>query len=269
MSCSITILDRIVACKRKEVAARSAEIPLAILEKNVSAVRGTRRFEQRMIDQAATLTSAVICEIKRASPSKGLLRSEFRPHEHAAQYESAGATCLSVLTDQSFFQGSDQDMIDARANCSLPVIRKDFMIDPYQILESRVLGADCVLLIVAALSERHLSDLYHTAKEIGLDVLVEVHDEYELERALRLDARLIGINNRNLNTFETNLDTTLSLIDKIPSDRLLITESGITEANDVKRMHEAGIFSFLVGEALMRQPNPGAALTVLFEDLRG
>ena len=264
---SPSILDRIIAHKHKEVRIRSSQTPIATLESRLAAASATRGFARRMIEQAATRTSAVICEIKRASPSKGLLRSKFNPRQYAAQFELAGASCLSVLTDKNFFQGSDQDMIDARSNCTLPVIRKDFIVEPYQVLESRALGADCVLLIVAAITEQQLHGLHGLAKDIGLDVLVEVHNEKELERALRLDARMIGINNRNLHTFETTLNTTLSMIGTIPRDKLIITESGILKVDDVKTMHDAGIFGFLVGEALMRQPHPGIALTKLFEDL--
>ena len=267
MSCSTTILDRIIARKRQEVADRQAKRSIEELQAMLKDQGQTRGFSDRLIAQAATQTSAVIAEIKRASPSKGLLRADFQPALHAKQYEQAGASCLSVLTDQDFFQGSDDDLKAARGACSLPVIRKDFMVDPYQIIESRALGADCILLIVAALNDTDLKSLHETALSVGLDVLIEVHDERELRRALELDNRLIGINNRNLHTFETKLDVTLDLLDQIPDDRLLITESGILQAKDVELMHAHGVYGFLVGEAFMRQPDPGVALTGLFQDL--
>ncbi len=267
MSCSTTILDRIIARKRQEVSDRQSQLSIQDLESMLADQDATRVFTDRLVKQAMAQKSAVIAEIKRASPSKGLLRADFQPALHAQQYETAGASCLSILTDQDFFQGSDDDLQAARGACNLPVIRKDFMVDPYQIIESRALGADCILLIVAALGDTDLRRLHETALSIGLDVLIEVHDERELERALALDNRLIGINNRNLHTFETRLDVTLDLLRLIPDDRLLITESGILQAKDVELMHAHGIYGFLVGEAFMRQPDPGVALTGLFQDL--
>ena len=267
MSCSTTILDRIIARKRQEISDRQAQRSIQDLESMLADQVETRGFTDRLVKQAMAEKSAVIAEIKRASPSKGLLRSDFQPTLHAQQYERAGASCLSVLTDQDFFQGSDDDLQAARGACNLPVIRKDFMVDPYQIIESRVLGADCILLIVAALGDTDLRRLHDTALSVGLDVLIEVHDERELERALALDNRLIGINNRNLHTFETRLEVTLDLLRLIPDDRLLITESGILQAKDVELMHAHGIYGFLVGEAFMRQPDPGVALIGLFQDL--
>jgi indole-3-glycerol phosphate synthase len=267
MGCSTTILDRIIERKRAEVADRKAYYPVEALQALVAKQDPPRGFYNSLAFQVASKKSAVIAEIKRASPSKGLLRSDFQPALHASQYETAGATCLSVLTDQDFFQGSDADLKAARGACTLPVIRKDFMIDPYQIIESRALGADCILLIVSALNEDKLEELYETARSVALDVLVEVHDERELHCALELDSRLIGINNRNLHTFETKLEVTLDLLHQIPNDRLLITESGILQTKDVELMHAHGIYGFLVGEALMRQPDPGVALTGLFQDL--
>ena len=267
MSCSTTILDRIIARKRQEVSDRQAQRSIQDLESMLADQDETRGFTDRLVKQAMAQKSAVIAEIKRASPSKGLLRADFQPALHAQQYETAGASCLSILTDQDFFQGSDDDLQAARGACNLPVIRKDFMVDPYQIIESRVLGADCILLIVAALGDTDLRHLHDTALSVGLDVLIEVHDERELERALALDNRLIGINNRNLHTFETRLEVTLDLLRLIPDDRLLITESGILQAKDVELMHAHGIYGFLVGEAFMRQPDPGVALTELFQDL--
>ena len=267
MSCSTTILDRIIARKRQEVSDRQAQRSIQDLESMLADQDATRGFTDRLVKQAMAEKSAVIAEIKRASPSKGLLRADFQPALHAQQYETAGASCLSILTDQDFFQGSDDDLQAARGACNLPVIRKDFMVDPYQIIESRALGADCILLIVAALGDTDLKPLHETALSVDLDVLIEVHDERELERALALDNRLIGINNRNLHTFETSLEVTLDLLRLIPDDRLLITESGILQAKDVELMHAHGIYGFLVGEAFMRQSDPGVALTGLFQDL--
>ncbi len=262
-----TILERIVAHKYQEIKERSASVTLSTLEMRLANAPKTRDFSERLIVKAATKKSGVICEIKRASPSKGLLRPNFNPREHAIQYEAAGATCLSVLTDHDFFGGSDQDMVEARRNCSLPVLRKDFVVDAYQILESRVLGADCVLLIVAILNDKQLHSLFRLANDIGLDVLIEVHNERELERALKLDGRLVGINNRNLHTFETLLETTITLAAQIPSGWLGITESGIRHATDVELLKSSGVYSFLVGEAFMRHPNPGVAVGELFKDL--
>ena len=267
MSCSTTILDRIIAKKHQEVSDRKEQRSIQDLESMLANQDATRGFTDRLVKRVMTQKSAVIAEIKRASPSKGLLRADFQPALHAQQYETAGASCLSILTDQDFFQGSDDDLQVARGACNLPVIRKDFMVDPYQIIESRVLGADCILLIVATLDDTELRHLYDTAISVGLDVLIEVHDERELERALALDNKLIGINNRNLHTFETRLEVTLDLLQHIPDDRLLITESGISRAKDVELMHRHGIYGFLVGEALMRQPDPGVALTGLFQDI--
>ena len=267
MSCSTTILDRIVARKRQEVAFRSAQRALEELYEVLTDQAAVRGFSRRLVAQVEAQKPAVIAEIKRASPSKGLLRADFQPALHAQQYESAGASCLSVLTDQDFFRGSDDDLQLARSACGLPVIRKDFMVDPYQIIESRALGADCILLIVAALNDSDLRLLHETALSVGLDVLIEVHDETELHRALKLDSRLIGINNRNLHTFETKLEVTLNLLEQIPDDRLLITESGILKARDVDLMQERGVYGFLVGEAFMRQPDPGVALKELFQSL--
>jgi indole-3-glycerol phosphate synthase len=267
MSCSTTILDRIVARKRQEVAVRRAQRALEELYEVLTDQAAVRGFSRRLVAQVEAQKPAVIAEIKRASPSKGLLRADFQPALHAQQYESAGASCLSVLTDQDFFQGSDDDLQLARSACGLPVIRKDFMVDPYQIIESRALGADCILLIVAALNDSDLRLLHETALSVGLDVLIEVHDETELHRALKLDSLLIGINNRNLHTFETKLEVTLNLLEQIPDDRLLITESGILKARDVDLMQEHGVYGFLVGEAFMRQPDPGVALKELFQSL--
>ena len=219
-----------------------------------------RPFAAAMRDRIRAKEIALIAEIKKASPSKGLIREDFQPAAHAADYEANGATCLSVLTDEKYFQGHNEYLLQARAACSLPVIRKDFMIDPYQIAESRALGADCILLIVAALDPAQLVDLADYAESIGIDVLVEVHDRQELELALKLKTDLIGVNNRNLHTFETSLQTTLDLARDVPENKVLITESGIHTATDVNTMTTAGIYGFLVGESFMRAENPGAKL---------
>jgi indole-3-glycerol phosphate synthase len=208
--------------------------------------------------------AAVIAEVKKASPSKGVLREDFRPTDIARSYERAGATCLSVLTDVDFFQGADAYLGEARNACSLPVIRKDFIIDPYQVYESRAIGADCILLIAACLHDTQLSELTGLAHHLGLDVLTEVHDAAELERALAVPGRLIGINNRNLRTFDVSLHTTLSLIDAIPAERLIVTESGIHSRADVALMRRNGVNAFLVGESFMRAPDPGDKLAELF-----
>lgn len=252
----MSILERIVAAKRAEVAAareRRAQIDMA----SAPAVR----------DFVAALRAkqpAVIAEIKRASPSRGVLRAEFDPAAIAKSYEAAGAACLSVLTDVEFFQGAGEHLVAARAACSLPVLRKDFVVDPYQVYESRALGADCILLIAACLAQREMQELEALAHRLGMAVLVEVHDRAELERALKLRTPLLGINNRNLRTFETTLETTLDLLARIPDDRLVVTESGILSRADVARMRAAGVQAFLVGEAFMRAPDPGAALQSLF-----
>jgi indole-3-glycerol phosphate synthase len=222
-----------------------------------------RGFENGL-RQALVKGPAVIAEIKKASPSAGVIREDFQPAAIAGSYESAGAACLSVLTDRDFFQGDARYLREARDACRLPVLRKDFMIDPWQVLESRVLGADCILLIVAALEQPVLQDLLNVAKESGMDVLIEVHDESEMERALRLDHGLIGVNNRNLNTFETSLETSERLKKMLVDDQLLVTESGIRTPGDVSRMLESGISTFLVGEAFMREPDPGVALKRMF-----
>jgi indole-3-glycerol phosphate synthase len=228
------------------------------------------RVRQALIDQAKRKQPAVIAEIKKASPSKGVIRENFVPADIAKSYEKGGATCLSVLTDVDFFQGADDYLKQARAACKLPVIRKDFMIDPYQIVEARALGADCVLLIVSALDDVKMAELAAVAKDVGLDVLVEVHDGDELERALKtLDTKLVGVNNRNLHTFEVSLETTLDLLPRIPRDRLVITESGILNRADVELMEVSDVYSFLVGEAFMRAENPGMELQRLFFPERG
>ncbi|MFC0709378.1 indole-3-glycerol phosphate synthase TrpC [Azorhizophilus paspali] len=259
-----TVLEKIIARKLEEVAERSARVPLAELETLARSASAPRGFAAALRAQVESKEPAVIAEVKKASPSKGLLREHFVPAEIAKSYEEGGATCLSVLTDADFFQGSDAYLQEARAACGLPVIRKDFLIDPYQVVEARALGADCVLLIVATLGDAQMLELAATAKEVGLDVLVEVHDGTELERALQLETPLIGINNRNLHTFEVSLETTLDLLPKVPRERLVVTESGILNRADVELMEVSGVYAFLVGEAFMRAEKPGAELRRLF-----
>ncbi|POA18351.1 indole-3-glycerol phosphate synthase TrpC [Pseudomonas sp. FW300-N1A1] len=265
-----TVLEKILARKVEEVAERIARVTLAEVEVLAKAADAPRGFAQALLAQARLKQPAVIAEIKKASPSKGVIRENFVPAEIARSYEKGGATCLSVLTDIDYFQGADIYLQQARAACTLPVIRKDFMIDPYQIVEARALGADCVLLIVAALDDVKMAELASVAKGVGLDVLVEVHDGDELERALKvLDTPLVGVNNRNLHTFDVSLETTLDLLPRIPRDRLVITESGILNRADVELMEISEVYSFLVGEAFMRAENPGAELQRLFFPERG
>ena len=254
------ILTEIAAYKRDFVARAQAARPLA-------EVRAAAADEPEARDFAGALGLegiSLIAEIKKASPSKGVLREDFRPAQIAASYERGGAACLSVLTDVDFFQGSDEYLQQARAACGLPVIRKDFIIDPYQVYEARRIGADCILLILACLGDAQFRELNDLAHQLGMDVLIEVHDAAELERALRVSNRLIGINNRNLRTFEVSLDTTLGLLERIPQDRLVVTESGIHTPDDVQLMRSHGVHAFLVGEAFMRVPDPGARLAELF-----
>lgn len=265
-----TVLEKILARKAEEVAERRARVSLAELEAQAKIADAPRGFANALIKQAKEKQPAVIAEIKKASPSKGVIREVFIPEEIAKSYEKGGATCLSVLTDIDYFQGSDLFLQQARAACKLPVIRKDFMVDPYQIVEARALGADCVLLIVSALDDVKMAELAAVAKSVGLDVLVEVHDGDELERALKtLDTPLVGVNNRNLHTFEVSLENTLDLLPRIPRDRLVITESGIVNRADVELMEISGVYSFLVGETFMRAENPGAELQRLFFPERG
>jgi indole-3-glycerol phosphate synthase len=262
-----TVLDTIVAHKRGEVAARRAARPLADLESALAGATATRGFLRALQARIDSGSDAVIAEIKKASPSRGVIREDFAPVEIAGQYQAGGAAALSVLTDERFFQGSDDYLQQARAAVPLPVLRKDFVIDPYQVLETRVLGADCLLLIVAALAADDLRALYTLAKDVGLDVLMEVHDAAELDLALALDAPMVGINNRDLKTFETRLSTTFDLVGRLAQAggrRLVVTESGIHTRDDVAAMHEVGVRAFLVGEAFMRAPDPGAALNALF-----
>ena len=258
------ILDAILARKREEVAARGARVPLAEVIARAAAADAPRGFADAIAARVAAGSPAVIAEVKKASPSKGLIRPDFDPVAIARSYAAGGAACLSVLTDVDFFQGSDAYLQQARAACALPVLRKDFTIAPYQVYEARALGADCILLIVAALEDARLAELTAMALDLGMDVLVEVHDIDELERAIQVPAPLLGINNRNLRSFEVSLDTTLALRDAVPRDRILVTESGIATPADVQRMRAAGVDAFLVGEAFMREPDPGAGLQRLF-----
>jgi indole-3-glycerol phosphate synthase len=256
-----TILQQILLRKAEEVAERRRYRSLASLEADVRDREPCRGFERAILQREGP---AVIAEAKRASPSKGLIREHFDPAAIATSYEAGGATCLSVLTDVDFFQGSDAYLVAAREACSLPVIRKDFIIDPYQVVEARALGADCVLLIAAALEERQMGELSGAARSLGMDVLVEVHDREELERAIALGNRLVGINNRDLRSFETRLETTWDLLPHIPDDRIVVTESGIHSRDDVAAMQDHGVNAFLVGEAFMRADDPGERLRALF-----
>jgi len=258
------ILNKINAVKHEEVAAAKARRSLASLREEAEALHDTRGFEAALRAKIAAGQSAVIAEIKKASPSKGVLRADFRPAEIAQSYAQHGAACLSVLTDERFFQGSAAYLQQARAACALPVLRKDFLVDEYQVYEARAMGADAILLIAASLDDALMADLEACALGLGLDVLVEVHDGAELERALRLKTPLLGINNRNLRSFEVTLQTTLGLLDRVPAERLLVTESGILGRADVQTMRAARVNAFLVGEAFMRAPDPGAALAELF-----
>ena len=259
-----TILQEIIAHKQLEVAAARSRVSLGELEKTIAQADACRGFADAMGARINQRIPAVIAEIKKASPSKGLIRADFNPAEHAADYAENGATCLSVLTDEKYFQGANLYLQQARAACELPVIRKDFMIDKYQIAESRALGADCILLIAAALQHSALKELAAYGSDLGIDVLVEVHNFEELDRALELDTDLLGINNRNLHTFETDLQTSIDLVESIPKGKLIITESGINTAADVAMMMSHGIYGFLVGESCMRAPSPGDKLRELF-----
>ncbi len=263
------ILQRILDRKAEELAERASRVSLAELRARAADASPVRGFIAAIEAKRAAGLPAVIAEVKKASPSKGVIREDFDPSAIARSYEAGGAACLSVLTDVDFFQGADAYLQQARVACALPVLRKDFTVDTYQVVEARVLGADCILLIVAALDDSQLASLYAEAMALGMDVLVEVHDADELRRALRLPAidgrqALIGVNNRNLRTFSVSLETTLGLKDAMPAGRVLVTESGIATRDDVERMRAAGIDAFLVGESFMREPEPGAALQRLF-----
>ena len=258
------ILAKIVTSKAEEVISAQVTRPFAALERDARAAAAPRGFAAAIRARVARGAPAVIAEIKRASPSKGVLRTDFDPAAIAASYERAGAACLSVLTDRPFFQGAPEHCTAARAATSLPVLRKEFIIDEYQVAESRALGADAILLIAAALDDERLAALEACARDYAMDVLVEVHDAAELDRALRLATPLIGINNRNLRTFNVSLHTTIELAARVPADRTVVTESGIVAQRDVAQMRRHGVHAFLVGEAFMRAPDPGAALTALF-----
>ena len=258
------VLERIVDVKRDEIAAARRRRSLASVRADAEARKDVRGFERALRAQIAIGRSGVIAEVKKASPSRGVLRADFVPADIAESYARGGAACLSVLTDVQFFQGSMAFMQQARAACALPVLRKDFFIDAYQVFEARAAGADCVLLIVACLDDAQILDLEAQAHALGLDVLVEVHDGKELDRALRLSTPLVGINNRDLRSFEVRLETTLTLQPHVPAERLLVSESGIGTRQDVQRLRDAGVGAFLVGEAFMRAPDPGAALAALF-----
>ena len=258
------ILQRILATKAEEIAAAKARAPLADVEAAAGALGSAREFVNALRTRIGEGRPAVIAEIKKASPSRGVLREAFDPAAIAASYERAGAACLSVLTDRQFFQGDPQFLVDARAACSLPVLRKEFIVDPYQVAESRALGADAILLIVSALDDARLAALEDAADAYGLAVLVEVHDAAELDRALRLRTPLIGINNRNLRDFSVSLHTTIGLSERVPPERIVVTESGILAQRDVTQMRRHGVHAFLVGEAFMRAPDPGKALEALF-----
>lgn len=264
MSDTPTVLRKIIARKWEEIAERKAQVSLEQLKQRAAEQPQARGFVQAIENKIAQGKSGVIAEIKKASPSKGVIREHFVPAELAQSYEQGGAACLSVLTDVDFFQGADTYLQQARTAVSLPVIRKDFLVDEYQIYEARAMGADCVLLIVAALTAEKLTELNTLAHSIGLDVLVEVHDEAELDIALKLPNKLIGINNRNLHTFEVTLDTTYKLLNKIGSDRIVVTESGILAPADVQAMRDKNVHAFLVGEAFMRADEPGVALAEFF-----
>ncbi len=262
------ILQKIVAVKHQEIAAALPVRPLTTVRAEAEArnrdLADVRDFVGALRRKIEAGHAGVIAEVKKASPSKGVLREHFVPADIAASYARHGAACLSVLTDAQFFQGSAAYLQEARAACELPVLRKDFMVDAYQVYEARAMGADCILLIAACLDDAQMADLEACAHELGMAVLVEVHDGAELDRALKLRTPLVGINNRNLRTFEVTLDTTLGLLSRVPADRLLVTESGILSAADVQRMRSANVHAFLIGEAFMRQPDPGVALATLF-----
>jgi indole-3-glycerol phosphate synthase len=258
------ILNQIVAVKREELAAARKKVPLDAMRADAESRVLTRDFAGALRAKIAAGGAAVIAEVKKASPSKGVLRADFIPADIAQSYAEHGAACLSVLTDRQFFQGQPDYLKQARASCDLPVLRKDFLVDPYQVYESRAMGADCILLIAACLDDAQMAEMEAIARSLDMAVLVEVHDAQELQRALKLKTPLVGINNRNLRTFEVTLDITLGMLADVPADRLLVTESGILLPADVQRMRAAGVHAFLVGEAFMRAPDPGEALAALF-----
>lgn len=260
----MSILERILHAKAAEVEAAKAMLPQAALERRARGAPPVRDFVSSLTERIRKKQPAVIAEMKRASPSKGLLRENFDPAAIAASYQAGGAACLSVLTDHEFFQGTAEHLHAAREACALPVLRKDFIVDPYQVYEARAIGADCILLIVAALAAGRMRELEALAHELGMSVLVEVHERRELDAALALRTPLVGINNRDLRSFETRLETTLELLAHVPKERIVVTESGISTREDVSRLRAKGVQTFLVGEAFMRSPDPGAALSRLF-----
>ena len=260
-----TILKKILARKHEEIAERSAQVTIPQLIEQAKSASAPRGFAAAIAAKIAAGHSGVIAEIKKASPSKGVIREDFDPAAIAESYEKGGACCLSVLTDVDFFQGADEYLKMARSASTLPVIRKDFIIDEYQIYEARAMGADCILLIVSALSEQQLNQLHEVARSLGMDVLIEVHDEAELDIALKLDNPMVGINNRNLHSFEVSLENTYQLLSKIPADKIVITESGIHSPADVAAMRQYNVNAFLVGEAFMRSEDPGECLAEMFK----
>ncbi len=264
MSNTPDILQKIIHTKLEEIAQRSSCVTLEQLKQQVKSADAVRGFTQALLNKNASHQSAVIAEIKKASPSKGVIRESFNPAEIARSYAEGGAACLSILTDEQYFQGHTDYLVEARSACNLPVIRKDFIIDDYQVYEARAMSADCILLIVAALNDEQLVHLHQLALNLGMDVLVEVHNEEEMKRALALNLTMVGINNRNLKTFETSLYTTINLKPLVPEDCLLVTESGILSAQDVLFMRDHQIDAFLVGEAFMRAEDPGHSLRSLF-----
>jgi indole-3-glycerol phosphate synthase len=263
MSDTPDVLKKILARKLEEIAERSASVSIEDLKQQIKTASPVRGFVRAIQDKLEAGETAVIAEVKKASPSKGLLRENFIPADIAKSYQSGGAACLSVLTDKDFFQGAEEYLKQARAACSLPVIRKDFIVDSYQVYEARAMGADCILLIVAALSDDKLQALHSLALELGMDVLVEVHDLNELQRALPLNLSLVGINNRNLRTFETSLQNTIGLLDSIPKDVIVVSESGLHKAEDIAMLKSHHVNTFLIGEAFMRCDDPGEALKAL------
>jgi len=258
------ILIKILQTKHQEIAERSKKKDIPALLDDIASASPVRPFVGSIQNSIANNKPAIIAEIKRASPSKGLIREDFDPVLIAQSYESGGASCISVLTDKQYFQGSEDYLMAARKACSLPVIRKDFIIDTYQVYEARAINADCILLIVSALSDKQMNELYSLARELNMDVLIEVHDAEELHRALQLKPTLIGINNRNLRTFETSLNTTIDLLNKIPDEHIIVTESGIHSKDNIRLMRDNNVNAFLVGEAFMRADNPGDELQSLF-----
>ncbi|MBV1905944.1 MAG: indole-3-glycerol phosphate synthase TrpC [Pseudomonadales bacterium] len=259
------VLDEILATKSQEVAQRKLEQPLTDIQALIVDLPPTRGFQKHLSDTIVSGKAAIIAEIKKASPSKGIIRADFNPADIAKKYEQGGASCLSVLTDEKYFQGHSRYLKEARQQVQLPAIRKDFIVDSYQIYESRLMGADAILLIVSALNQEQLESFYALALSLSLDVLVEVHDELELESALRLDSPVIGINNRNLKTFSTDINTTIRLRSLIPDSLIVVSESGIRNAEDIRNLREHDVHAFLIGESLMREPDPGYALNILLD----